>query len=208
MKRTTKKLAGKSLEQFLKRFFLSQPEIDAKTAAALARAGQDAFSSVRVKALSLARCRRPLPTTASSQPSTGPATSPPPPPLPGRSPRPPAAIPQQPASSDGENGETAPFDPYAIGLVPTFQREGADGLMTRLAEITAPDQLRKMARAQQVALPCGIAQGGCRCRRHPRGHRQGRRQAHRRPPRRGRLTANQLRPAEQPAIIVPDTVCD
>ena len=159
MKRTTKKLAGKSLEQFLKRFFLSQPEIDAKTAAALARAGQDAFSSVRVKALSLARCRRPLPTTASSQPSTGPATAPSTA-APGQESTTPAAIPQQPASSDGENGETAPFDPYAIGLVPTFQREGADGLMTRLAEITAPDQFRKMARAQQVALPSELRKEG------------------------------------------------
>lgn len=158
MKRTTKKLAGKPLEHFLRRFFLSQPEIDEKTAEALARAGHDAFSSVRVKALSLARCRRPVSAIspgrnerAPRKPDTAGIAKP------AQSPAPPA--PATPSSS--EQPETsAPFDPYAIGLVPIFQREGADGLMKRLAEVASPDHLRKMARAQQVALPSELRKEG------------------------------------------------
>ena len=50
-------------------------------------------------------------------------------------------------------GQTALVDPYAIGLVPTFEREGANGLMRKLAAIASPDELRRMARAQHVALP-------------------------------------------------------
>jgi hypothetical protein len=37
--------------------------------------------------------------------------------------------------------------------VPTFQREGRDGLINRLADIASADNLRKMARAQQIVLP-------------------------------------------------------
>ncbi|MEM1371597.1 MAG: hypothetical protein AAGG72_05135 [Pseudomonadota bacterium] len=44
------------------------------------------------------------------------------------------------------------FDPYAFGLVPTFQRDGADGLLTRLAAIAAPADLKAMAKAQQIVL--------------------------------------------------------
>lgn len=161
MKRTTKKLAGKPLEQFLKRFFLSQPEIDAKTAEALTRAGRDAFSSVRVNALSLARCRRPKP-TASTNSSAGTATARSGTAIaaPAQKSSPQQANAPQPTTGDGANSETTPFDPYAIGLVPTFQREGADGLMTRLSEVTSPDHLRKMARAQQVALPSELRKDG------------------------------------------------
>ena len=50
----------------------------------------------------------------------------------------------------------APFDPYAIGLVPIYQREGAEGLSEKLAAIGSLDNLRKMARSQQVALPAEL----------------------------------------------------
>ena len=50
----------------------------------------------------------------------------------------------------------AAFDPYAFGLLPTYQREGASGLLAKLASITSMDNLRKMARAQQVSLPAEL----------------------------------------------------
>jgi hypothetical protein len=161
MKRTTKKLTGKPLEQFLRRFFLSQPDIDEKTADALARAGRDAFASARVTAPALARRRHPL--KRSSRPATrgdvvtkASSAAAPEEKTPAPAATSNAAATAPPASPDTGTETAAPFDPYSIGLVPTFQREGADGLLTKLAEISSPDQLRKMARAQQVALPADL----------------------------------------------------
>ena len=56
---------------------------------------------------------------------------------------------QQPASSTA-------FDPYCIGLLPTYQREGAEGLRAALNGISSLANLRKMARSQQVALPADL----------------------------------------------------
>lgn len=67
--------------------------------------------------------------------------------------------PAQPAASAPDAGPAAAFDPYAIGLVPTFQREGRDGLVAKLGAIDTADNLRKMARAQQVMLPDAMRQG-------------------------------------------------
>ena len=51
------------------------------------------------------------------------------------------------------------FDAFAIGLVPTFQREGRDGLIAKLGAISSLDNLRKTARAQQIVLPEAMRQG-------------------------------------------------
>ncbi len=139
----------------LEALFLSRPEIAEKTAGALARASQNAFASVRVTALSLARTGGPLGTLgtlAKSANRTPAATEP--------APADTNPVPQSAAGSDGGNDERAAFDSDAIGLLPTFQREGANGLMKRLAEITSADHLRKMARAQQVALPADLRKDG------------------------------------------------
>lgn len=53
----------------------------------------------------------------------------------------------------------APFDPFAIGLVPVFQREGRAGLLAQLSEIADAGHLRQMARAQQIALDEGMGSG-------------------------------------------------
>ncbi|MEN2494132.1 MAG: hypothetical protein TECD_00023 [Hyphomicrobiaceae bacterium hypho_1] len=45
------------------------------------------------------------------------------------------------------------FDPYAFALVSVFVREGPDGLMKRLNTIKGLENLRSMARLQQIALP-------------------------------------------------------
>jgi len=43
--------------------------------------------------------------------------------------------------------------------VPTFQREGRDGLIAKLRNIESVDNLRKLARAQQIVLPEDFRQG-------------------------------------------------
>ena len=68
-------------------------------------------------------------------------------------PVPPAAVPMPAARVE------APFDPYAIGLVPIHQREGANGLLQRLAGIALVDQLRQLARAQNIILPSELRSG-------------------------------------------------
>lgn len=55
--------------------------------------------------------------------------------------------------------ETAAFDPFVFGLVPVFKREGEDGLRGRLQSISSADDLRAMAKSQQIILPKNIRRG-------------------------------------------------
>jgi hypothetical protein len=56
-------------------------------------------------------------------------------------------------------GAAAPFDPFVFGLVPVFKREGGEGLSARLEELKSADELRAMAKAQQIVLPREIRRG-------------------------------------------------
>ena len=169
MKRTTKKLSGSGLELFLRRFYASYSGLDEKLARRLSEDSAKTFASVRVRHIAW-RDWRPKQdaTAAGSSPSTtasdnvdpaptGPQTkaeTPSTKPTPPKSP--PATIPSTPSPSAPIVSDDAPFDPYAIGLVPTYQREGPEGLGAKLAGIPSLDNLRKMARSQQVALPAEL----------------------------------------------------
>lgn len=151
MKRTTKKLSGTGLEQFLRRFYARYPAIDKTLARQLSRDGAATFSSVRIRHVAWyhwrdgerrrqgqteGRALREEPAPAGDDPVSPVAVN--------------GAAPDTVASA---NMEAAPFDPYAIGLIPTYQREGAGGLRAKLTGIDTLADLRKMARSQQVALP-------------------------------------------------------
>ncbi len=153
MKRTTKKLSGPALNRFLRRFVSDEPGLSPEAAAHLAERLGLVLSSVRVRAMpwprqrlrkradtALSACQRPATERASPPAATGPAT--PPQPTPVAAVAPPVA-----------------FDAYAIGLVPTLQREGRDGLLAKLSAVASIDDLRKMARAQQISLPEALRQG-------------------------------------------------
>lgn len=73
----------------------------------------------------------------------------------------PAALDDVPSRSAATGFEDAAgaFDPYGLPLVPTFQRGGADALADRLRAVATVDHLRRMARAQQIALPADIRRG-------------------------------------------------
>ncbi len=149
MKRTTRKLSGTGLDRFLKRFFATQEGVDAGLARDLTEATAQAFASVRVKRAAWNTRRRPKKTEATSKTAVTPAKKK------GTAATKKAAGAAKPpqATRASTKSSTETFDPYAIGLVPVYQREGADGLRIRLSEILSTDNLRKMARAQQVALP-------------------------------------------------------
>jgi hypothetical protein len=66
---------------------------------------------------------------------------------------------QPPDASQAEPEPAGAFDPYGLPLVPTFQRGGAGALADRLNEVATVDHLRRMARAQQIALPADIRRG-------------------------------------------------
>lgn len=107
-----------------------------------------------------ARITRPQPAPSTQTESTPkptppapelvPSTPEPAPPLEARAPAPEGTAPIAP---------TEPFDPYAIGLVPTFQREGRRGLADKLAAIASVNDLRAMAKAQQIVLPRELRTG-------------------------------------------------
>ena len=45
------------------------------------------------------------------------------------------------------------IDHFIFGLVPTFKREGAEGIRAKLKEVDRIDNLRSMAKAQKIILP-------------------------------------------------------
>ena len=45
------------------------------------------------------------------------------------------------------------FDPFIFDLVPTFKREGAEGIQAKLKEVAMIDNLHSMAKAQKIILP-------------------------------------------------------
>ena len=154
MKRTTKKLSGVGLKLFLQRFYGSYAGIDEALAQKLSEDGAKTFASVRLRRLAW---RNGQPAARSARNPTAPPAAPkatepqadaePTPVAPTPSPTPPP-----PAQTDSD----LPFDPYAIGLVPVYQREGPEGLGAKLAAIPSLNNLRKMARMQQVALPAEL----------------------------------------------------
>lgn len=145
MRRTTKKLSGPAMQRYLQRFFADEPDLAPEMAQRLAVRSAMTFSSLRVRAMPLARLRLRTPAKA---PRPGPTPAP----TAGKAPSPSTAA-VKPATA------AAGFDPYSIGLVPTLQREGRDGLIAKLRSVGNIDNLRKMARAQQVVLPEALRQG-------------------------------------------------
>lgn len=67
----------------------------------------------------------------------------------------PAPPPPQPPGTTAADA----FDPFVFGLVPVFKREGASGLAARLKEIDDVENLRAMAKAQQIVLPRDVRRG-------------------------------------------------
>jgi hypothetical protein len=143
MRRPTKKYSGPALQRYLRRFYAAEPGLTPATAEQLARRATAAFSSVHVR-----KGIAGLPSSASRSSPTAEHAA--------------AATPaHQVAPAPAETGvPAAEFDAYAIGLVPIFQREGRDGLIAKLSTVTSVDNLRKMARAQQIVLPDAMRQEG------------------------------------------------
>lgn len=155
MKRTTKKLTGIGLELFLRRFYGTYADIDEKLADQLSKDGAQTFASVRVRHIAWRDWRPRIKAMAGSVakvPDKRDADA-------AVAKKAPATPSQSTATASAAPEPTAgdvPFDPYAIGLVPVYQREGAEGLSEKLATIGSLDNLRKMARSQQVALPAEL----------------------------------------------------
>lgn len=142
MTKSVKKLSGPSLNRFFKRFYRAQAGLDPGVADRLAEVSAKTFSSVRIRRIAWSQMRNP------PRRAKPPEASPPAPLIDDRpSPTPPPATP------------APPFDPYSFGLVPVYQREGRDGLLGKLATVETPEHLRKMARAQQIALPAELRTG-------------------------------------------------
>ncbi len=142
MKKSSKKLSGPGLTRFFKRFYQAQAGLDAATAERLAKISSQTFSSVGIRRVAWSEIRA-APTQADKPAAVRPAENRP--------------------AHDGSEALAPPppgaFDPYCFGLVPIYQREGKAGLMTKLATVESVEHLRKMARAQQIALPSELRSG-------------------------------------------------
>lgn len=140
MKRTTRKLSGHAKDRFLKRFFEDEAGLAADIAERLAARSSATFTSLRVRRAAIRPLQRKK--AASLTPAAPVKTTPP-----------------APSLTPAPTTPSAAFDPYSLGLVPVFQREGRDGLLAKLAGVTSVDHLRQLAKAQQVVLPQELRTG-------------------------------------------------
>jgi len=175
MKTPTKRLSGPAKDRFFKRFFSEEDDLQPQIAERLADKSAATFTSVQVrKELASPQTGKSRPVATKPKPKKVPAgkkldvgdvsgdrtpepmgeTGSPPQkhdtPQPSETPL--VAPPPSPAQvSEAPQPETT-FDPFAIGLVPTYQRAGPEGLMAKLSEIQSPDDLRLMAKSQRIVI--------------------------------------------------------
>ncbi|MGE0626503.1 MAG: hypothetical protein AB7O43_01665 [Hyphomicrobiaceae bacterium] len=149
MKRTTRKLSGHTKDRFLERFFAAEDGLAKELAERLAARSKATFTSVRIRRGALSQPGR-LRSRMKVKPA-GDATGV----------REPDASDHaaQTSAPDVKPETRAPFDPYSIGLVPVFQREGRDGLIGRLTAVSTAGHLRQLAKAQQIVLPQDMRSG-------------------------------------------------
>lgn len=172
MKEHTVKLSGHAKDRFLERFFAEEPELDPAARERLLTRSKSAMTSLRVRKAVLSGARR----VPARTPSAAPAPISPAEAISGAAPSPSAPenlqsistpvataapAPEPPAAAEPTQApaQPKPFDAYAVKLVPVFQREGRDGLLTKLGEIAEVGHLRVMAKAQQIVLPQALRSG-------------------------------------------------
>jgi hypothetical protein len=142
MKPTTRKLSGPAMERLLRQVIAGEG-VDGALAARLATRLARVLSSVRARRVPLKALRQTAVPAGSPAPAPAMPTS--------------AAV--APANLDVAavpQAAASKFDPYSFGLVPVFQREGRDGLLLRLGGVASAEDLRAMARAQQIALEAAL----------------------------------------------------
>lgn len=146
MKDNTVKLSGLAKDRFIERFFAEEAGLDAATRSRLVLRSQNVLTSLRVRKAVLGRQRIVhKPEKPNALPSKAAAAA--------------SSVVQAAPAASTQTGSAAAFDPYVFGLVPVFQREGAEGLLSRLGGIGAVDQLRLMAKSQQIVLPQELRTG-------------------------------------------------
>jgi hypothetical protein len=71
-----------------------------------------------------------------------------------------AEAPDEPAEAADAAPSPPPFDPHSFSLIVVMTRQGAKGLMDRLAAIESAEDLRQLARAQHVAIEAELETAG------------------------------------------------
>jgi len=151
MKDNTVKLSGHAKDRFIERFFAEEAGLDDALRRRLVLRSKGAFTSLRVRKALLNRKFAVVSSTPADTrkvPAAPVHTA--------MLDNVPTPAPSEPATAPAPDGA---FDAYAIGLVPVFQREGADGLLAKLASVSRVDHLRAMAKAQQIVLPQELRAG-------------------------------------------------
>ncbi|MEO1693791.1 MAG: hypothetical protein AAFR55_00970 [Pseudomonadota bacterium] len=166
MKRTTLRTSGADLRRFLHRHLSAQADIDTATAKVAADSIGDVITVARVRKRSFgdafaALRRRATPTRPTTRYGAEADSA--------TAPSPDTAMvtdtATKTATGTGRETSTPPeqsieaFDPYAVALVPTFQKSGSDALAAQLSKIASASDLKQMARAQQIGLPAAIRRG-------------------------------------------------
>ena len=153
MPETTVRVKGRALQRFLARLIGARGDIDDTARAALARDLGHMIAGAKIRRIAwseLARRERMAkrlarkPRGAASTGEAQAAASPPP---------------QKAAVGETPAGANPEFDPYSFGLIPLYQRGGGAALRAKLETVDNVEQLRKMARAQQIGLPAEIRRG-------------------------------------------------
>lgn len=150
----TRKLSGPAKDRFFKRLFVDAGGLDIPTADRLTEAASELISSIRVRRdQRLAGPSAPeLPVeTADEDAALSEMHAPT-----GEEPFRPDPQPVFPTGQETDDArpraQASEFDVFAFGLIPVYKREGSEGLSARLSEIGSVENLRAMAKAQQIVL--------------------------------------------------------
>jgi len=137
MAKGTRTLSGASRDKYFRELFAAEPELSEAAAGRLLRTCAREIAQLRV--------REPLPNR--SRPAPPPAD--PEPPKPETTPTS--------RTGDAAAASVPAFDPYAFSLTVMLKRNGRKALLDCLESIKSAADMRRLAEAQHVAVPAGLA---------------------------------------------------
>lgn len=143
MAKVTRTLSGASRDKYFRELFAAEPELPQAVAERLARTCTREIAQLRVREPIRDRSRAARAPVVVAPTKTA------------------APIEEQPVEPHQQQETAAPpppaFDPYAFSLTVMLKRNGRKALLDRLEAIGSADDLHRLAEAQHVAVPAGLA---------------------------------------------------
>ena len=141
MAKQTKSLSGPAKRKFLRGILHADPDLDPGVAERLADRLDAEISQLRARRHVSLQAPAAMPEVAGGAVAE-------------------VEAPDEPAEAADAAPSPPPFDPHSFSLIVVMTRQGAKGLMDRLAAIESAEDLRQLARAQHVAIEAELETAG------------------------------------------------